>query len=204
VPQEGRFVVANKVRDLGNGTWRYDYAIYNLNSDRSGGSFSIPKPAGATITNVGFHDVNYHSGEPYDNTDWTITQTANAITWTSPQSYAQNQNSNALRWGTMYNFWFDADMPPGPGMVSLGLFKPYAPQSIGFEASAPVTPRIAGDLTCDGSINNLDIDSFVMALSNRAGFLTANPGCNINNADVNNDGVINNFDIDPFVALLAP
>ena len=32
-------------------------------------------------------------------------------TW-STQTYDQNENANALRWGTMYNFWFDADAPP--------------------------------------------------------------------------------------------
>ena len=35
VPGEGRFYAASKVEDNGNGTWRYTYAIYNLNSHRS-------------------------------------------------------------------------------------------------------------------------------------------------------------------------
>ena len=110
VPNEGRFFVGSKATDLGNGNWRYDYAVYNLNSHRSGGSFFVPVPAGATKTGIGFHDVNYHSGEPYANTDWVSTVDANGVTWSSPQTFAQNQNTNALRWGTMYNFWFETNL----------------------------------------------------------------------------------------------
>ncbi|HYE03815.1 MAG TPA: hypothetical protein VD963_11360, partial [Phycisphaerales bacterium] len=99
VPDEGRFHYAHKVTDLGNGTFRYDYAVFNLNSDRSGGSFSVPVPGGVTVVSTGFRDVNYHSGEPYANTDWTVSTSGGAVTWSSPQTFAQNPNSNALRWG---------------------------------------------------------------------------------------------------------
>ena len=94
VPSEGRFHVAMKVTDLGNGSWLYDYAVFNLNSHRSGGSFSIPLN-GANASNVGFHDVDYHSGEPYDLTDWSVDISATAITWSSPETFTQNANSNA-------------------------------------------------------------------------------------------------------------
>ena len=36
------------------------------------------------------------------------------ITWNS-ETFAQNQNANAIRWGTLYNFRFDADQPPQAG-----------------------------------------------------------------------------------------
>ncbi len=137
IPGEGRFHVATKVTDLGNDDYRYDYAIFNLNSDRSGGSFSVPIPAGVTISNVGFHDVDYHSGEPYDNTDWGSTVSANAVTWSSPQTHAQNANSNALRFSTMYNFWFDANAAPADANATLGLFKPGTPADMGVVVPAP-------------------------------------------------------------------
>lgn len=31
------------------------------------------------------------------------------------EAFAQNQNANAIRWGTLYNFRFDADQPPDFG-----------------------------------------------------------------------------------------
>lgn len=60
-----------------------------------------------------------------------------------------------------------------------------------------------GDMNCDGEVNNFDIDPFVLALTDPAGYATAYPNCNILNGDVNSDGVLNNFDIDPFVLLLT-
>lgn len=66
---------------------------------------------------------------------------------------------------------------------------------------APAFP--VGDLNCDGQVNNFDIDSFVLALTDPSGYAAAFPGCDILNGDINHDGVVNNFDIDPFVALLT-
>ncbi len=66
---EGLFILSAKETNLGNGLWHYEYAIQNFNSDRSAGSFSIPLPLCAIIQNIGFHDVDYHSGEDYDLSD---------------------------------------------------------------------------------------------------------------------------------------
>ncbi len=167
VPGEGRFHVAAKASDNNNGTYRYEYAVYNLTSHRSGGSFSVPLPAGASVSGAGFHDVDYHSGEPYDNTDWTISTDAGSVTWSSPETFAQNENSNALRWGTMYNFWFDADAPPSDGSVSLGLFRPGSPASISIDLPAP------GSIGCNaadlaepfGSLDFSDVSAFLVAFS---------------------------------------
>ena len=60
-----------------------------------------------------------------------------------------------------------------------------------------------GDLNCDGSVNAFDIDPFVLALTDAAGYAAAWPNCNIMNADCNGDGEVNAFDIDPFVELLT-
>jgi len=61
-----------------------------------------------------------------------------------------------------------------------------------------------GDLNCDGAVNNFDIDPFVLALSDPAGYAKQYPNCDRMLADCNGDGVVNNFDIDPFVKLLTP
>ena len=60
-----------------------------------------------------------------------------------------------------------------------------------------------GDMNCDGSINNFDIDPFTQAISDPSGYEAAYPACYLMNADCNQDGSVNNFDIDPFVALLS-
>ena len=64
-----------------------------------------------------------------------------------------------------------------------------------------------GDLNCDGSLNSLDIDPFVLALTSTPPgypeYYTQHPNCEALLADCNDDGSINSLDIDPFVDLLT-
>ena len=60
-----------------------------------------------------------------------------------------------------------------------------------------------GDLNCDGAINAFDIDPFVLALTDPAGYAAEYPACDVMLADANHDGTVNAFDIDPFVLLLT-
>ena len=191
VPDEGRFYAASKVTDNGNGTWHYEYAVENLNSDRSGGSVSILIPAGASVTNVGFKDVDYHSGEPFDNADWTFQNAGGALRWSSPQTFAQNPNSNALRFGTMYNFWFDANQPPAGGVATLGLFKPGTPTSLNAAGiSMPGIP-CTGDVDGDRTVSIQDLAALL------ARFGQSQPGII---GDLNGDAVV---DISDLSILLA-
>ncbi|MGD8453610.1 MAG: hypothetical protein PVJ57_17485 [Phycisphaerae bacterium] len=68
-------------------------------------------------------------------------------------------------------------------------------------------PGIAGDVNCDGAVNNFDIKPFVQALTatppDYPEYYAAYPDCNHMNGDINGDGVVDNFDIAPFVSLLA-
>ncbi len=139
VPNEGQFILATDTQDLGNGFWHYEYALYNMNSDRAALSFSVPVDAGASVINIGFHDVDYHSFEIYDGTDWTATVTSGAITW-STTPFSSNANANALRWGTLYNYRFDANVPPAQLSATIELFKPGTPTSVQGLTFVPATP----------------------------------------------------------------
>jgi hypothetical protein len=143
VQNDGLFVVAAKATPLPNGHYRYEYAVYNMNSDRSARSFSVPIVAGAIIENLYFHDVDYHSGDGiggvnYDGTNWTASVSSTSVTW-STETFAQNESANALRWGTLYNFAFDADLVPDtiPGPATIGLFKPAAPTEVDASTVVP-------------------------------------------------------------------
>ena len=68
---------------------------------------------------------------------------------------------------------------------------------------AQVQVFVAGDLNCDGVIDFLDINPFVLGLSDPAGYQAAYPNCNLLNGDINGDGVFDFQDINPFVALLS-
>jgi len=146
VPGEGLFILAAKATDLGNGSWHYEYALQNLNSDRSAGSFSVPAPAGALVENIGFHDVDYHSGEIYDLTNWPANVEDEAITWAT-DNYDDNPNANALRFDTLYNFRFDAKVSPSETLVTIGLFKPGSPN----EVTAVTFGPLPGSLDCNGN-----------------------------------------------------
>jgi Dockerin type I domain len=141
IPDEGRLILGYRVTDLGDGTWHYEYALHNLTSDDSVGSFSVPVPLGVELTNVGFHDVDYHSGEIYSLDDWIPTESPGAITWAT-ESFAENPNANALRWGTLYNFRFDANTPPQEATLTLGLFKSNGTQEARILAPSTFGPAV--------------------------------------------------------------
>jgi hypothetical protein len=148
IVNDGTIFLGVKPTDNGNGTFRFEYAIQNITSDRSAQAFWVPVRAGSTVTNIGFHDVDYHSGEPFDNTDWVMFHDTqlNRVVWEGVP-YDVNPDANALRWGTMYNFWFDVDATSQLGSVSLDLFKPALPgdpDTVGFTVTVP-------SLFCNGN-----------------------------------------------------
>jgi hypothetical protein len=170
-PITARFWIGARSADNGDGTWHYEYAIFNQNADRCAGSFSVPISGQVTITNFGFHAPLSHSGEPYSNDLWDAAATADSVIFaTTP--YDTDPNANAIRWGTLYNVRFDASTPPTTGTGTLGLFKPGDPDSL-FVAGIPVPS--SGDTppcypNCDGStdapvLNILDFACFLTRFS---------------------------------------
>jgi len=139
---DGFWFMAYKVTNPSAGVWHYEYAVYNMNLDRAIQSFSVPLGAGVNITNVGFHAPPQHPGfandgtlnnQGYSSVSWTPTQGANSLTW-SCETFAQNQNANAIRWGTLYNFRFDADQPPQSATATVDFFKTGSPMTVAIQA----------------------------------------------------------------------
>jgi len=154
IPGEGLIIVASKATDLGNGFWHYEYAVHNLNSDRSIQSFEVPVGAGVGVFNIGFNDPEWHSGEPYDNTDWVGVRTATTVRWDC-DSFAVNPNASALRWGTMGTFRFDANFGPEDHNAIIGLFKPGTPASVSAAVRTP--PVFIGPQDCnDNGVDDVD------------------------------------------------
>ncbi|MEY2529595.1 MAG: hypothetical protein QOJ05_1685 [Verrucomicrobiota bacterium] len=144
---DGRAFIAYKVTNPSPGVWHYEYALYNENLDRAIQSFSVPLGCAITLSNLGFHAPLNHPGFPNDgtlggagfsNAPWTSDQTTNALIWSS-ETFAQNQNANAIRWGTLYNFRFDSNQPPIATKATIGFFK----------TGAPVTVAILGPDACN-------------------------------------------------------
>ena len=123
-----KLILSSRATDIGNGLWHYEYALYNMNSDRGVASFQVPLPAGVGVINAEFVDVAYLGGDGlsgvnFDGTDWVRTETGGFVTWTTNQTYLQNPSANSLRWGSTYTFRFDANAAPVSGTATLGQFK---------------------------------------------------------------------------------
>jgi hypothetical protein len=70
-------------------------------------------------------------------------------------------------------------------------------------AAARVIVPPLGDANCDGVADFKDINPFVLALSDPAGYLQRFPYCRVLQCDCNTDGVVDFKDINPFVAILS-
>jgi len=146
---DGRAFIAYKVTNPSAGVWHYEYAVYNQNLDRGIQSFNVPLGIGITVSNLGFHAPLNQPGiandgtlgsTGYSNAAWTSNQTARDLSWSS-ETFAQNQNANALRWGTLYNFRFDSNSPPQAANATIGFFKTGTPITVGVQGPAgSVTP----------------------------------------------------------------
>jgi hypothetical protein len=147
---DGIWFIAYKVTRVSplEPVWLYEYALYNQNLDRAIQSFSVPVGPGAELANIGFHAPPQHPGFAHDGTQgdagysstpWDVTQDANSITW-STETFATNQNANAIRFGTMYNFRFEAFQPPQTVNATVGFFKTGAPMTVEIQAPQGGTP----------------------------------------------------------------
>ncbi|TWT46099.1 hypothetical protein RAS1_25460 [Phycisphaerae bacterium RAS1] len=68
---------------------------------------------------------------------------------------------------------------------------------------ALATSVLLADMNCDCTVDILDINPFVLALSDPAAFAAAYPGCSILNGDLNADDSVDVLDINPFIGRLS-
>ena len=139
---DGIWFMGYRVTNPSAGVWHYEYALFNMNLDRSIQSFSVPLGAGVNVSNLGFHAPPQEPGwsndgtlnnQGYSSTPWDVDQQTSSITW-STETFATNQNANAIRFGTLYNFRFDADAPPQTANATVGYFKAGSPMTVEIQA----------------------------------------------------------------------
>ena len=147
-PEDGAILVAVLVTPVSDGWYRYEYAIQNVNAHRGVREVEIEIPLGGKVLDMGFHDIEYHSGAGIDSTDWVMSSEMDSIRW-STGSYQENPTGNALRWGTTYNLWFVSNIPPSDGVITLQPFRN------GFVKNESVSTRTT----------NLDVDPCTLAES---------------------------------------
>jgi hypothetical protein len=155
---DGILFVGYKVTGPTAGVWHYDYAVFNMNLDRAIQSFEVVFPGfPPNLSNIGFHAPPQHPGWAHDGTEgdagysstpWTFTLNGpppfpNSAVWNC-ETFAQNQNANAIRWATLYNFRFDSPAAPATSTANVAFFKTGAPVAVEiqapFQSDATPTP----------------------------------------------------------------
>jgi hypothetical protein len=136
---DGIFFVGYKVTGPNAGVWHYEYAVFNENLDRGIQSFRVFFGFPVPLNNIQFHAPPQHPGWAHDgtagdagysSTPWTVDLgDGSALTW-STETFAQNQNANAIRWGTLYNFRFDSSAAPILSEATIGFFKTGSPITV--------------------------------------------------------------------------
>jgi len=118
-----------------------------------------------------------------------------------------------------------AQCGPADPLVADGCVKVGAFDALGFQlppgvTAGAVTIRIAalvshfstyavsivtgrGDMNCDGEIDLADVEPFVQALTDPAGYTAAHPACPALGADTNQDGAANGLDVQSFVNMVV-
>ncbi|HEX7769706.1 MAG TPA: hypothetical protein VF422_06720, partial [Dokdonella sp.] len=148
---DGRARVAAKATDLGDGRWRYQYAIMNIDYARSQvdparaaepdlrllaqrgfARFALALPAGVqarALRTAGLHDGE--SG------GWRAAQQGRTLAWTAPS------HANTLEWGMLRHFEFIAEAAPGSVEAHVvGAAMPDAPEQVhALRLPGPAAPR---------------------------------------------------------------
>lgn len=174
---DGTGTIAYKVTQTSPGVWHYEYAVHNENMDRGIQMFSVPTGSGITLSNIGFHAPPQHPGwsgdgtvgnAGYSSTPWATADTGTSITW-STETFMQNPNANAIRWGTMYNFRFDSNRPPQTVNATVGFYKTGAPITVEIQGPTP-TAVVSG--TISGTVldnNGRGLRSVVVTITGPGG-----------------------------------
>lgn len=181
----GTIAVGSRVEPLGDGLWRYTYAVHNLDCDRAVGGLSMQISTCAMISEPWSRLPQYHSGEIWGNQPWDFSSGAGQVGWAAPETFGQNPNTSAIRWSSAGSFEFVAGRPPTWRSVAITLFKPGSPSVTSLAAWIPGQNP---DYDMDGTVDFFDYDVFVGDFESGA-----------LGADFDGDGTVDFFDYDEFV-----
>ncbi len=147
---EGHAKLAVKATDLGGGNWRYDYAVMNFDfarattsgsepnlrvlSNKGFDSFSVPLPAGATVSATAFRDGDVDSAN-----DWSVFTSAGKVTWATRgrATSVDGPAKPSLDWGSMYSFSVTVNRAPASGQGSLHVAQTGAPAAYSVATLVP-------------------------------------------------------------------
>jgi hypothetical protein len=133
--------------------------------------------------------------------NWNATRNSTDVTWntsawTGTTASGGNENTaNAHRWGTTYNYRFDADAGPVDAEATIDLFRPGAPDTVSFTVKAPGGAPVGCDEDLDG---DNDVDGVDL------GILLGGWGPCKCPADLDGDGDVDGLDLAVLLAAWGP
>jgi len=92
--------------DPTDGFTHYEYALHERDNARGVAALRIPLSPGARVRALGFRDIDQDPAN-----DWSAAVVGDELVFSG--------GSNPLRWNTIFNFWFDCDAAPAPGVLAL-------------------------------------------------------------------------------------
>ena len=140
---DGHIIVAVKTTHVAGTTYLVDVGVYNLDSDNGVRGLTVATdnlkvaPAG-----IGFYSPPSF-GEAFSSDPWPSKVSQHQVSWQGP-SYDRDHAANAIRWGQLFNFWFEANSPSAPDIQAITLL-PFK------SAAAPLVVKPNGVLTCNPS-----------------------------------------------------
>ncbi|MEW6249275.1 MAG: penicillin acylase family protein [Planctomycetota bacterium] len=190
-------------------------AVQNYGADPRGWQRAFSGGAGTYRLSYFATLEGYGALDPNHNTVWAGLRTPdiNTILSQRGQSYSQwvdlaavdvarallpvgvTEHPGSAFFTAQGNLWVNRELRASP--LDRTLVEQMAQQTY------QVTFYLRGDLNCDEAVNFDDINPFVLALTDPAGYGQQYPNCSIITGDINRDGVVNFDDINPFVAVLA-
>lgn len=142
---EGDVIVAVKVTALGGGMYNYEYAVYNHDLDRQVREFTVPVPDTATVQNIGFRDIDKDGSN-----EWAGTFVDGKVQWaTGTQG---SSTANPLKYSSVFNFRFDANVPPAPGLIQMGMFKSGSNPELIAATRTPLNLQPAANFTVSNGV----------------------------------------------------
>ncbi|MDQ3040008.1 MAG: hypothetical protein M3R16_09460, partial [Pseudomonadota bacterium] len=125
---EGHAKVAVKVLSLGNGFWRYHYAV--MNADVAFVQTTGTEPNLRVMSSHGFdifhistsatdvRDAVFRDGDLDTGNDWVFASVpGNAVSWTA--TALPDGSSPHLRWGMLHSYSITSSGPPAKGVATL-------------------------------------------------------------------------------------
>lgn len=107
---DGRIYVAIEVSGPTDGLYHYELALHNRDNGRGVGELRLPLCPSARVLGAGFGDLD---DDPLNDWSASVSPAGDELV------FQDTSGTNALRWNSIFNLWFDSDAAPEAGALTL-------------------------------------------------------------------------------------